>query len=71
MAAIVQNAEAGVNHYATFNFIRNFTPKPCSAMESTCSAAVKVCQNDCQNEPCSAAIAAHQCRCQHELPCFA
>ncbi len=41
MAAIVQNAEAGVNAYQTFDFIRDFTPKPMSTEEAVVSCAAK------------------------------
>ena len=41
MAAIVQNAEAGVNAYQTFDFIRDFTPKPLSTEEAVMSCAAK------------------------------
>ena len=41
MAAIVQNAEEGVSVQETFKYIRNFTPKPMTAYEATCSSAVE------------------------------
>jgi pyruvate kinase len=40
-AAILRDAEVGIDSYAKFNFIRNFTPKPMPTLETLCSSAVK------------------------------
>jgi hypothetical protein len=39
--AILRDAEVGIDNYANYNYIRNFTPKPMSALETVCSSAVK------------------------------
>eukprot|EP00195_Chlamydomonas_chlamydogama_P007138 CAMPEP_0202895824 /NCGR_PEP_ID=MMETSP1392-20130828/4951_1 /ASSEMBLY_ACC=CAM_ASM_000868 /TAXON_ID=225041 /ORGANISM="Chlamydomonas chlamydogama, Strain SAG 11-48b" /LENGTH=1605 /DNA_ID=CAMNT_0049580967 /DNA_START=110 /DNA_END=4924 /DNA_ORIENTATION=+ len=46
-SAILQDAEVGVDHYANFNFIRNFTPKPMSTLEAMASSAVKAAIDMC------------------------
>ena len=43
MAAIVRNAEEGVNRTQVWNFIRDFTPAPVSSIEAVTSCAAKVC----------------------------
>ncbi|KAJ1479375.1 pyruvate kinase, partial [Baffinella frigidus] len=43
MAIIVRNPELVNNYYATFSFVRDFTPKPFSTDEAVASCAVKSC----------------------------
>jgi pyruvate kinase len=43
MGMIVRNAELVNNYYATFSFVRDFTPKPFSTDEAVASCAVKSC----------------------------
>eukprot|EP00798_Chlamydomonas_sp_ICE-L_P012267 gene12267-15413_t len=38
-AAILKGAQVGIDHYAQFNFIRNYTPKPMGALEAVSTAA--------------------------------
>eukprot|EP00201_Polytomella_parva_P012151 CAMPEP_0175065440 /NCGR_PEP_ID=MMETSP0052_2-20121109/15924_1 /TAXON_ID=51329 ORGANISM="Polytomella parva, Strain SAG 63-3" /NCGR_SAMPLE_ID=MMETSP0052_2 /ASSEMBLY_ACC=CAM_ASM_000194 /LENGTH=611 /DNA_ID=CAMNT_0016331971 /DNA_START=9 /DNA_END=1840 /DNA_ORIENTATION=+ len=40
-SAILQHAEVGIDSYARFNFVRNFTPKPMATLESVCGSAIK------------------------------
>eukprot|EP00892_Ulva_mutabilis_P005713 jgi/Ulvmu1/3513/UM162_0020.1 len=41
MASLQQHAELGVNHNQTFNFVRDFTPKPVGTVEASVSALAK------------------------------
>lgn len=41
MASIQQHAELGVNHNQTFNFVREFTPKPVGTVEASVSTLAK------------------------------
>ncbi|PNG93949.1 Pyruvate kinase, partial [Tetrabaena socialis] len=40
-AAILKDAEVGVDTYAQLNYLRNYTPKPMATLECLCSSAVK------------------------------
>ncbi|PNH03911.1 Pyruvate kinase, partial [Tetrabaena socialis] len=40
-AAILKDAEVGIDTYAKLNYLRNYTPKPMTTLESMCSSAVK------------------------------
>jgi pyruvate kinase len=51
MAAIAANAELVNNYYATYSFIRDFTPKPFSPEESLASSAAKAII-DCRASLC-------------------
>jgi len=51
MAAICANAELVNNYYATYSFIRDFTPKPFSPEESISSSAAKAII-DCKASLC-------------------
>ncbi len=41
MGLVARYIQVGIDNYANYNYIRNFTPKPMSALETVCSSAVK------------------------------